>query len=293
MHRVRFDKAQLLTMWPRVTLNSDRPPMHPSDAALLHVAETCRADGIKALLTGEGSDELFGGYPWQRATYREWRRLTSWRRYLHRGRNRRRRLAQLEEAPFTIMNSRRDNVLRRRVLFAVEPEGEILSAQLLELLQPIEAPADRAFLAACVFDLYYYLPWILYRHDRMGMAASMEMRVPFIENDVINFALHLPRQAKLHGRAGKYVVKQAAAEVLPASIVHAPKKGFPVPNAYTLGTQHLLVGGLLAETMRVVDSDHRFHRFDACRRPLPPLSTRRARIVASALFRRARWRHLG
>ena len=54
----------------------------------------------------------------------------------------------------------------------------------------------------------------------------MEMRVRFLENDLIDFGLHLPRRAKLHRNTGKWLVKQAATEVLPPDVVFARKKGF-------------------------------------------------------------------
>ena len=84
--------------------------------------------------------------------------------------------------------------------------------------------------------------------DRIGMAASMEMRVPFLENDLIDFAFHLPRRAKLHRNTGKWLV--AAAEVLPADVVFARKEGLPLPTAYAFGTERLLDGGMLAELMQ-------------------------------------------
>jgi hypothetical protein len=65
---------------------------------------------------------------------------------------------------------------------------------------------------------------------------------PFLENEMFDFAFHLPRRAKLHRSVGKWLVKQAAAEVLPTDVVYARKKGFPLPNEFSLGTQRLLAG---------------------------------------------------
>jgi asparagine synthetase B (glutamine-hydrolysing) len=109
--------------------------------------------------------------------------------------------------------------------------------------------ADRAFLAHCFYSLYDHLSRILHRHDRIGMAASMEMRVPFLENEMFDFAFHLPRRAKLHCGVGKWLVKQAAADVLPRDIVYAKKRGFPVSSRFWRGTERLLVGGRLADLM--------------------------------------------
>ena len=113
----------------------------------------------------------------------------------------------------------------------------------------MEPGSDRAFLAQCIEDLYRHLSSILQRHDRMGMAASMEMRVPFLENAIIDFALHAPRRWKLEGGRGKWVVKRAAERHLPHDIVHASKKGFPVPDAFRRNMVRFLRGGALEEAL--------------------------------------------
>lgn len=243
VHRVVVDQSRFLTLWPDTVWHSDSPPNHPSDPALLAVAKACRAQGIKVLLTGEGSDELFGGYDWQKATYDAWCRLNTWTHVLQR--NQAKKI--LANAPFASMAARTDPRLRNRLTAAFD--RDLLVQPLLRLLQRVQPDADRAFLAHCFFSLYDHLSWILLRHDRVGMAASIEMRVPFLENAMFDFAFHLPRRAKLHEGIGKWVVKKTAAEVLPADIVYARKKGFPVPQDLSRGTQRLLVGGRLGELM--------------------------------------------
>jgi asparagine synthase (glutamine-hydrolysing) len=248
IHRIAVDQTRFLTLWPYTVWHSDGPPSHPSDAALLAVVQRCRKEGVKVLLTGEGSDELFGGYPSHRRTYEDWSRLGSWRQYLLPS-----RIATLRKAlacaPFAGMIGRTDPQLRHRLTLALDTEDGLLPQRLLSLLAPVEPEADRAFIAHNIWSLYHYLPWILHRHDRIGMAASMEMRVPFIENKMFDFAFHLPRRVTLHKRIGKWVVKQAAAEILPADIVYAKKKGFPMPERFSQGTQHLLAGGMLPQLL--------------------------------------------
>jgi asparagine synthase (glutamine-hydrolysing) len=134
-------------------------------------------------------------------------------------------------------------------MLALDADGALLPKRLFSLLAPVEPEADRAFLAHCLFDLYQLLSWILDRHDRMGMAASIEMRVPFLENGLFDFAFHLPRRAKLHNKTGKWLVKQAAAEILPHDVVYAPKTMFRVPNRFSGGTEGLLIGGMLSEML--------------------------------------------
>jgi asparagine synthase (glutamine-hydrolysing) len=246
VRRIPVDQVRFLELWPHAVWHSDRPSIRSSDPALLAVARACRDDGMKVLLTGEGSDELFGGYGWHRNTYEEWRKASSWWRRLLPGHADKTALA---EAPFSNAMVRQDGQLRSRLMFTLDANVELLPKRLLSLLASIEPEADRAFLAHGLFDLYQLLSWILDRHDRMGMAASIEMRVPFLENDMFDFAFHLPRRAKLHDKTGKWVVKQAAAEILPHDIVYAPKVMFRVPNRFSDGTERLLVGGMLPEML--------------------------------------------
>ena len=73
LNRVPIDKDRFLELWPRTIWHLESDGWHASHVCLLALAEQCRADGIKVLLTGEGADELFGGYDWQAASMRPWR----------------------------------------------------------------------------------------------------------------------------------------------------------------------------------------------------------------------------
>ena len=75
IRHIVVDQARFLSLWPYTVWHSDNPIAPPERTALLAVVQACRDDGMKVLLTGEGSDELFGGYPWQERTYNNWRRL--------------------------------------------------------------------------------------------------------------------------------------------------------------------------------------------------------------------------
>jgi asparagine synthase (glutamine-hydrolysing) len=137
----------------------------------------------------------------------------------------------------------------RRIAAVLDADDDFIQQRILSTLAPVEPASDRVFIAYCIADLYGHLSTLLHRHDRMGMAASIEMRVPFLENRIIDFAIHLPLQAKLHGGRGKWIVKKAAARWLPAQIAYGKKKGFPTPDGFVRGTERLLLKGRLAETM--------------------------------------------
>ncbi|MGQ0612641.1 MAG: asparagine synthase (glutamine-hydrolyzing) [Planctomycetaceae bacterium] len=248
--RVPVDAASYLRLWPVVSWHLDAPMFHASDAALLTVARRVREEGVRVLLTGEGADELFGGYIWQAGTYRLWRAFLSPLRRWRLSRVRRRReAAQFALGPLETDFGRREGTLRFRLLTLLDPDTELLGARFLRLLAPVEPPADRAFLAHCLEDLYRHLQSILQRHDRLGMAASIELRVPFLGSGMIDLGLHAPRRWKLHRGTSKWVLRRAAERRLPRQVVRAPKKGFPMPPAFGRGAESLLRGGLLAELM--------------------------------------------
>jgi len=69
------------------------------------------------------------------------------------------------------------------------------------------------------------------RTDKASMANALEVRVPFLDHRVVQFARALPAHLKLHGRVGKYLLRWIARDRLPADIVRRPKKGFGVPVA--------------------------------------------------------------
>ena len=106
IRRIVVDQTRFLTLWPYTVWHCDGPPTHHSAPALLAVVQTCRAEGIKVLLTGEGADELFGGYRAHQKTYADWSWLSSWRRYFLPGRLSREALAC---APFAGRHHARSN----------------------------------------------------------------------------------------------------------------------------------------------------------------------------------------
>ena len=81
------------------------------------------------------------------------------------------------------------------------------------------------------FDLKVWLPDdLLVKADKMTMATSLELRVPFLDHDLIEWAWRLPSHLKLRAGTGKYLLRQAVAERLPAPILSRSKLGFPVPT---------------------------------------------------------------
>jgi asparagine synthase (glutamine-hydrolysing) len=181
------------------------------------------------LLSGEGADELFGGYAWNYR--RKW--------YLD-------RLAPLlERVPERLWN------LAALVLFA-RLGMPVTSRQFRNLLPPtmdfidryeraglldacqeayhfVPRRADRAVLGALLADLNDFLSPLLSRLDRMSMGASVECRVPFLDHRVVHKAINLPLQYRIGTLSDKWILKQVAERYVPSNLVHRKKKGFPLP----------------------------------------------------------------
>jgi asparagine synthase (glutamine-hydrolysing) len=81
------------------------------------------------------------------------------------------------------------------------------------------------------FQLKTYLVALLMKQDKMSMAASIETRVPYLDHHLVGRAFSLPDELKVKGRTGKFLLKQASRQLLPARIIDRPKRGFPVPIA--------------------------------------------------------------
>jgi asparagine synthase (glutamine-hydrolysing) len=78
-------------------------------------------------------------------------------------------------------------------------------------------------------DVKTYLVELLMKQDQMSMAASIESRVPFLDHQLVEFAATLPPRWKLAGLTTKRVLREAARDLIPRSILERPKMGFPVP----------------------------------------------------------------
>lgn len=259
---VPVSAREFLRLWPSAVFHNDQPNFYPSDIPYLAVARAAHREGCKVLLAGEGADELFGGYAWQAAVHRMWRLrrlhaalLPDLRPLRAMGRIARHLapldLAALARHPFRRLSgaSTPSRDARESCVFdgAKRMERESALFQRLEGVTPLE---ERAFLARSFDDFYTHLRTSLESHNKMGMASSVEVRVPFVENELIGFGLHLPCGLKYRGGEGKRVLKSVARRWLPADAVRAPKVGFEVPVSLWRPGAPLLRDGWVRDAFR-------------------------------------------
>ena len=113
------------------------------------------------------------------------------------------------------------------------------------------------------------------KQDQMSMAASVESRVPFLDHALVEFTARIPSQYSIQGLSGKHILKSAVEDLVPHSIVHRQKMGFPTPWAYWLAGPQLddlekmlldprtLARGLIErDAVRELFAEHRAGRRD-------------------------------
>jgi asparagine synthase (glutamine-hydrolysing) len=204
------------------------------------------------VLTGEGSDEVLGGYNRYRATMYNMRFGSGYERLLGRGgrdfvrdaitalpassRVRQKLARTFLTLPADITSLYLDNF----AVFSRSQLHELWSPDSRRTLDPISpyANAERYFAASdattllnklLYVDTKTYLHELLMKQDQMSMAASIESRVPFLDHELVEFAARMPERMKIRGMTTKFVLRKAMAGLLPPEILTRGKMGFPVP----------------------------------------------------------------
>ena len=186
---VRFDEAEFWRLLPRVALALDDPTADYAALPTYRLAEAAR-DSLRVVLTGEGGDELFGGY----------------------GRYRRALRPALLGGRPAEPRPERPEVLARWREAGRPPRG----------LSPLQASQWS--------DIATWLPNdLLIKLDRCLMANGLEGRTPFLDPEVADFAFTLPDRFKVRGRFGKYLLRAWLERCCPAAAPWARKQGFTVP----------------------------------------------------------------
>lgn len=241
----RFDPGAVLDEWATATRAYEAPLVtHMNSLPYATLARAAQANGVKSVLTGEGADELFFGYA--EMAFQPARTLL--------------------RAPVLAIERLYERVpgLAKRVLPELSDARERQLAELSEDYERTrlrEAALDAyAFagrhaprLAAALEMTQGHLLSLLHRNDRMGMAASVESRFPYLDEDLVAFALNLPLAAKLRWTPrsrdrkhpllrDKAVLRDAAGRHLPTEVTERAKEGFP-----TVGHEQLRVAPGLFE----------------------------------------------
>jgi asparagine synthase (glutamine-hydrolysing) len=214
---------------PRAIYYSDLPLTHPNSVAFFLICQLARTHGITVLLSGEGADELFGGYAWRYRRYRHFYRAQRVLRLLPRKLRKGIELAGYACNGLPGTAHLFDELLPHAVSFLDNYAREEWGIQHENAYEFVENTLDRAVLGVMLADLTDFLTPLLRRLDRMSMGASIESRVPFLDHRLVSKAINLPLSYRIRKRADKWVLKQVASRYLPPHLVNRQKAGFPLP----------------------------------------------------------------
>lgn len=239
---------QFFASVPAVQYAMDEPLPNPSAVPLYHLCAMA-AESVKVVLSGEGADELFGGYPYYQeclafAPYMmvpapARRALAAAARHLPEGTHGRRFLMRgAHPLP--------ERYIRLEYNFPWAEALDLLAPELgarcaaaptpWELAAPpfAEIEADEITAMQTADILTWMQQDILLKADKMSMASSLELRVPFLDREVFALASTLPASQRVGRRETKIALRAAAARTLPQATAAMPKQGFVTPLAQWL-----------------------------------------------------------
>lgn len=281
-------QAEFVAALPEIVWYLDEPVADPALVPLFFIAREARKH-VKVVLSGEGADELFGGY----TIYREPLSLKPFE-YLPRGVRR-----TLGRASRPLPEGMRGKSLLHRGSLTLEERyyGNARSFsddQLRSVLRDFDPDWTHTDVTAAIYaesagwdpvarmqhlDLFTWLRGdILVKADKMTMANSLELRVPFLDPDVFAVAARLPHDQKITRTTTKYALRRALEPIVPPHVLNRAKLGFPVPIRHWLRSGELMdwayemIGSSLAgdlidlAAVRTMLDEHRTGPVDHSRR---------------------------
>jgi len=239
-HELTVSQTHLMDQLPALVRFRDAPVSEPSDIPIFMLSKAA-SETVKMVLTGEGSDEILGGYP-KHVFERHvgvYQRLPGLLRHglveplvtalPYRFRRAKTAIINMGIEDWSERMGRWFGALAAREReWLVSERFQSISRELpLDVMPDWASSALRRILC---FDQISWLPDnLLERGDRMTMAASLEARMPFMDHELAAFVSSLPDEYRVRGIQTKWILRQAMLRLLPREILERPKVGFRVP----------------------------------------------------------------
>lgn len=246
---VKIDASRMAMDLESMVVRLDEPLADPAPLNALYISTLARAQGIKVLLSGVGGDDLFTGY--RRHTAVNFQALWSWVPARLRTRMEDagtglsqsfptgRRLARLLTG-FGLDGDRRlaayFSWAREANLMALYTADFRAALAGVDASEPMVSYLETVPNEVCDLDRMLALEqrFFLADHnliytDKMSMAAGVEVRVPFLDLELVDFAARVPARLKQRGMVGKWILKEAMKGYLPHDVIRRPKTGFGAP----------------------------------------------------------------
>jgi len=246
---VRVDASSMAQDLATMVEQLDEPLADPAPLNVLYISRLARAHGIKVLLSGAGGDDLFTGYRRHRALMAE--QYWSWMprplrttmnqaaALLDRRNAMGRRLSKAFSGASLDPKKRLAHYFRwaeNDTLFALytpsfreKLRAAAAEAPLLEFLASLPPHVSRLERMLALEQRFFLADHNLIYTDKMSMASGVEVRVPFLDLELVDFAARVPAHLKQRGAIGKWVLKKAMEPYLPNDVIYRSKTGFGAP----------------------------------------------------------------
>ena len=266
-HELVVKCSDLSEYWPLLTWHRDEPVSEPSDLGVYLVSKLAR-NYVKVVLSGEGGDELFAGYPkyvvdWMARYYHMLPTPVrdnvvmplldqlpySMRKLKTAARNLSQPVPQRWMSWFGIFNGQlKENILSENIKANIDIDSSRVFRRWLA-----KNPQRDNLSSMLYLDTKIWLPDnLLMKGDKMTMAASLEARMPLLDYQLTEYAASIPSKDKIRPFKAKYLFKRAYADFLPETILTRKKMGFNVPTGtwFREGQRNLITQLLLSERAR-------------------------------------------
>jgi len=269
---VSVDSARMAAGLEAMVAQLDEPLADPAPLNVLYISQLAREHGIKVLLSGAGGDDLFTGYRRHKALMAE--RYWLWlprpmRDVLERLSTRLDQRGVLGRRLRKLFNGATlDNDARLINYFSWIRRDDLQALYTSDFRAALGDSAAEAPMSAFLADLPSFVTplermlaleqrFFLADHnlsytDKMSMAVGVEVRVPFLDLELVEFAARIPNRFKQRGAEGKWVLKKAMEPYLPRDVIYRPKSGFGAPLRHWLRVElrELLADILSATSLR-------------------------------------------
>jgi asparagine synthase (glutamine-hydrolysing) len=251
-HETVMTAADLERFVPELVYHQDEPLADPTSVPVHYVSKLARDSGTVVVQVGEGSDELFHGYEGYithaRFRRRYWPPFQRVPRPLRKALSKAALAIALRSGRFLGHAQAIEEASEGRLPFwggAIAYQGALKDLVLSNgrphpdsyaIVERFLQDAERERPDADLLQKMTYLELknrlaelLLMRVDKMTMANSVEARVPFLDHELVEFALALPAEMKVRNGEGKYLLKKAVEGILPPDVINRPKQGFVAP----------------------------------------------------------------
>ena len=243
-YRKLLTAEECFDAFPDIQYHMDEPQSNPSSVPLYFLAKLAR-EHVTVVLSGEGADEIFAGYEWYADTpaMEKFKRVPRPLRRVaadvakkmpyFKGKNFLLKCAERPEDSFlgqALVFPEKEAEAVLKPAYRNGPSPHTLAGEVYARVKDKDEVTKKQYL-----DMNLWLPGdILLKADKMCMAHSLELRVPFLDKKVMSFAETIPTRYRIQGTNTKVVMRHAANRTLPDEWANRPKKGFPVPIRYWL-----------------------------------------------------------